>query len=263
MQIAAARNKTLRLSLLVSFATLAVSLLTATGAGARSSTNASARVSGITVYAAASLTDVFPQIDAGPKYSFGASSTLAAQITQGAPADVFASANTTLPDQLFAKGLVQKPVVFTRNRLVLVVPTSNPAGIQSIYDLKKPGIKLVIAAAAVPVGTYTLQVLKQMGLTSVLSNVVSRESDVRSVLSKVALGEADAGFVYSTDARTVPGKVAVLKVPAWAQPKVTYSMAIVSSSSNKTAAQQYINEVMSKAGQKKMLAAGFLAIPKK
>jgi molybdate transport system substrate-binding protein len=262
MHIAANRNKTLRLSLLVAFATLAVSLLTAAGATARSSAHTGAQVSGITVYAAASLTDVFPQIDSGPKYSFGASSTLAAQITQGAPADVFASANTTLPDQLYGKGLVQKPVIFTRNRLVLVVPTSNPAGIHSIYDLKKSGIKLVIAAAAVPVGTYTLQVLKQMGLTSVLANVVSRESDVRSVLSKVALGEADAGFVYSTDARTVPGKVTVLKVPAWAQPKVTYEMAIVSSSSNKTAAQQYINEVMSKAGQKKMLAAGFLAIPK-
>jgi len=100
---------------------------------------------------------------------------------------VFASANTTIPDQLFAKGLVQKPVVFTRNRLVLVVPTSNPAGIHSVYDLRKPGVKLVIAAPAVPVGSYTLQVLKQMGLTaSVLANVVSRESDVRSVLSKVA-----------------------------------------------------------------------------
>ena len=121
----------------------------------------------------------------------------------------------------------------------------------------------MIAATAVPVGSYTLQVLKQMGLTSVLANVVSRESDVRSVLSKVALGEADAGFVYSTDARTVPGKVKVLKIPAWAQPKVTYSMAVVSSSGNKTAAQQYIKEVLSKAGQAKMLAAGFLAMPKK
>ena len=241
---------------------LLVSLLVAGEAAAGASKHAANRVSGITVYAAASLTDVFPRIDSGPKYSFGASSTLAAQITLGAPADVFASANMTLPDQLFAKGLVQKPVVFTRNRLVLVVPTSNPAGIHSIYDLKKPGIKLVIAAAAVPVGTYTLQVLKQMGLTSVLANVVSRESDVRSVLAKVALGEADAGFVYSTDARTVPGKVTVLKVPAWAQPKVTYSMAIVSSSSKKTAAQRYINEVMSEAGQKKLLAAGFLPIPK-
>jgi molybdate transport system substrate-binding protein len=248
-----------RLSLILSALLISLSIAGAATAGA--SKHASSRVSGITVYAASSLTDVFPQIDKGPKYSFGASSTLAAQITQGAPADVFASANTTIPDQLFAKGLVQKPVIFTRNRLVLVVPTSNPAGIHSVYDLKKPGIKLVIAAPAVPVGSYTLQVLKQMALTSVLSNVVSRESDVRSVLSKVALGEADAGFVYSTDAKTVPGKVTVIKIPAWAQPKVTYEMAVVSSSSNKTAAQQFINEVLSKAGQKKMLAAGFLPLP--
>ena len=245
--------------LTVVLATLLISLLGVGGAAAGGSLTG---VSGITVYAAASLTDVFPKIDSGPKYSFGASSTLAAQITQGAPADVFASANTTIPDQLFAKGLVQKPVVFTRNRLVLVVPTSNPAGIHSVYDLRKPGVKLVIAAAAVPVGSYTLQVLKQMGLTSVLSNVVSRESDVRSVLSKVALGEADAGFVYSTDARTVPGKVAVLKIPAWAQPKVTYSMAVVSSSGNKTAARQFIKKVLGKAGQRKLLAAGFLPLPR-
>jgi molybdate transport system substrate-binding protein len=239
-------------------ALLAVAFVTAAGAEARPG------VSGITVYAASSLTDVFPKIDAGPRYSFGASSTLAAQITQGAPADVFASANTTIPDQLFAKGLVQKPVIFTRNRLVLVVPVSNPAGIHSVYDLRKPGTKLVIAASAVPVGSYTLQVLKQMGLSeSVLPNVVSRESDVRSVLAKVALGEADAGFVYSTDARTVQGKVNVLTVPAWAQPKVAYAIAIVSSSSNKAAAQRYINKILSKAGQAKMLAAGFLAIPKK
>ena len=226
-------------------------------------TAADARVTGITVYAAASLTDVFPRIDSGPKYSFGASSTLAAQITQGAPADVFASANSTIPDQLFAKKLVLKPVVFTRNRLVLAVPSSNPAGIHSVYDLKKQGVKLVIAAATVPVGSYTLQVLKQMGLTSVLANVVSRESDVRGVLAKVALGEADAGFVYSTDAKTVPGKVNVIKIPAWAQPKVTYAMAVVSSSTHKTAAKKFISEVLSKAGQKKLLAAGFLPLPRK
>jgi molybdate transport system substrate-binding protein len=257
------RFRTRRLAVLVAVGTILVSLLTTAGAAARPSERASTRVNGIKVFAAASLTDVFPQIDSEPKYSFGASSTLAAQITQGAPADVFASANTTIPDQLYAKGLVQKPVVFTRNRLVLVVPTSNPAGIHSVYDLKKPDIKLVIAAPAVPVGSYTLQVLKQMGLTSVLANVVSRESDVRSVLSKVALGEADAGFVYSTDARTVPGKVNVIKIPAWAQPKLTYGMAIIASSANKVAAQKFISEVLSKAGQKKLLAAGFLAIPKK
>jgi molybdate transport system substrate-binding protein len=245
------------------FCALLVSSLIGGGAAASATRTGAGKVSGITVYAAASLTDVFPKIDTGPKYSFGASNTLAAQITLGAPADVFASANTTIPAQLFAKGLVQKPVVFTRNRLVVVVPTSNPAGIHNVYDLRKPGVKLVIAASGVPVGSYTLQVLKQMNLTnSVLANVVSRESDVRSVLSKIALGEADAGFVYSTDAKTVPGKVTVIKVPAWAQPKVTYSMAVVSSSGNKTAAQQFINEVVSKAGQKQMLAYGFLPIPK-
>jgi molybdate transport system substrate-binding protein len=235
------------------------SLLLAGGAAASAGKSA---VTGITVYAAASLTDVFPKIDSGPKYSFAGSNTLAAQITLGAPADVFASANTTMPGQLFAKGLVQKPVVFTRNRLVLIVPTSNPAGIHSVYDLQKPGIKLVIAASAVPVGSYTLQVLRQMGLSSVLSNVVSRESDVRSVLSKVALGEADAGFVYSTDAKTVPGKVIVLKVPAWAQPKITYSMAVVTASAHRAGAQKFIAEVLSKAGQKKLLAYGFLPLPK-
>jgi molybdate transport system substrate-binding protein len=215
--------------------------------------------SGLTVYAAASLTDVFPALDSSEKYSFGGSNMLSAQITQGAPADVFASANTTLPQALYAKGLCSKPVVFTRNTLVIVVPMANPAGIKSVYDLTKSGIKLDIAGSGVPVGSYTLQVLKNMNLSAaVLKNVVSQETDVREVLAKVALGEADAGFVYSTDAKTVPGKVKVIKVPAWAQPKVQYGICVVSSSSNKTAAQTFVNLVMSKAGQAKLLAYGFL-----
>jgi molybdate transport system substrate-binding protein len=213
----------------------------------------------ITVYAAASLTDVFPAIDAGERYSFAGSNTLAAQITQGAPADVFASANMTLPKQLYAKGLCSQPVVFTRNTLVIVVPTSNPAGIHSIYDLAKPGVKLDIAGPGVPVGSYTLQILKNMNISAaVLKNVVSQETDVREVLAKVALGEADAGFVYSTDAKTVPGKVKVLKVPAWAQPKVQYGICVVSKSGDKTDAQKFINLVLSKAGQAKLLSYGFL-----
>jgi molybdate transport system substrate-binding protein len=213
----------------------------------------------LTAYAAASLTDVFPKIDSAARYSFAGSNTLAAQIQQGAPADVFASANMTLPNQLNAKGLCSKPVVFTRNTLVIVVPKSNPANIHSVYDLAKPGVKLDIAASGVPVGSYTLQVLRNMGLSAaVLKNVVSQETDVREVLSKVALGEADAGFVYSTDAKTVPGQVAVVKVPAWAQPKVQYGICIVSSSANKQDAQAFINKVISKAGQAKMLTAGFL-----
>ena len=213
----------------------------------------------LTVYAAASLTDVFPKIDPSQKYQFAGSNTLAAQITQGAPADVFASANLTLPNQLNAKGLCSTPVVFTRNTLVIVVPASNPAGIKSVYDLTKAGVKLEVAGAGVPVGSYTLQVLKNMNLSAaVLKNVVSQETDVRTVLSKIALGEADAGFVYSTDARTVPGQVTVIKVPAWAQPKVQYAMCIVSSSGDKADAQAFVNTVLSKAGQAKMLAAGFL-----
>ena len=229
----------------------ALALAAASAAGARHDAT-------ITVYAAASLTDVFPKIDPAPRYSFAGSNTLAAQIQQGAPADVFASANTTLPQQLFQKGLCSQPVVFTRNTLVLIVPRSNPAGITSAYDLQKPGIKLDVAATGVPVGSYTRQILKNMGLTSVLNNVVSNETDVREVLAKVALGEADAGFVYSTDARTVPGQVTVLTMPAWAQPKVQYGICVVSSSGDKTDAQAFVNRVLSKAGQAKLLVAGFL-----
>jgi molybdate transport system substrate-binding protein len=222
----------------------------------------------LTVYAAASLTDVFPRIDPVQRYSFGGSNTLAAQIQQGAPADVFASANMTLPNQLFTKGLCSKPVVFTRNTLVIVTPKSNPAGIRSVYDLGKSGVKLVVAGPGVPVGSYTLQILKNMGLSgAVQKNVVSQETDVREVLAKVALGEADAGFVYSTDARTVSGKVTVVKVPAWAQPKVQYGMCVVSASGNKTDARTFVNRVLSKAGQTKLLATGFLPrvkpVPKK
>jgi molybdate transport system substrate-binding protein len=213
----------------------------------------------LTVYAAASLTDVFPQIDPAPRYSFGGSNTLAAQIQQGAPADVFASANMTLPNQLYAKGLCSKPVVFTRNTLVIVAPKANPARIRSIYDLARAGVKLDIAGPGVPVGSYTLQVLKNMSLSStVLSNVVSQETDVREVLSKVALGEADAGFVYSTDAKTVSDKVLRIRVPAWAQPKVQYGICVVGSSADKAGGQAFVARVLGKAGQAKLLAAGFL-----
>jgi molybdate transport system substrate-binding protein len=239
----------MRAAALLAFCVLAL----ATAATAAARTRAA-----ITVYAAASLTDVFPRIDPAPKYSFAGSNTLAAQIQLGAPADVFASANTTLPQQLFQKGLCSQPVVFTRNTLVLIVPKSNPAGIHSVYDLAKAGVKLDVAASSVPVGSYTRQILKNMALTSVLSNIVSNETDVREVLAKVALGEADAGFVYSTDAKTLPGQVIVLTMPAWAQPKVQYGICIVKSSSNAAAAQAFVNEVLSKAGQAKLLAAGFL-----
>ena len=214
----------------------------------------------VTVYAAASLTNVFPRIAPSGRFSFGGSNALAAQIEQGAPADVFASADTKLPARLHAKGLVGKPVVFTHNALVVIVPRSNPAHVRSGADLARAGVKVDVAAAGVPVGNYTRTVLQRLRLTKVLRNVVSEETDVRAVLAKVALGEADAGFVYATDAKTVAGKVKVLQLPARAQPKVAYALAVVSRSRNKAAAEAFVRSVLSKAGQAKLAAAGFLPL---
>jgi molybdate transport system substrate-binding protein len=216
----------------------------------------------IRVLAAASLTNVFPQIDRTPRFSFAGSDALAGQIRLGAPADVFASANTSLPNALYAQGLVEKPAVFTTNKLVLVVPTANPAGITSVFDLRKQGVKLVVGTPTVPIGAYTRTILKNLALADVLSNTVSQETDVRSILTKVSLGEADAGFVYVTDAKTVAGKVTVIKLPAWAQPPVRYGIAVVKRTQDRAAAVAFINKVLAKAGQAKLRAAGFGAVKK-
>ena len=218
----------------------------------------------ITVFAAASLTNVLPQIDSAQRYSFAGSNTLAAQIEQGAPADVFASADMALPRKLYDESLCSKPVVFTRNRLVIVVPRSNPARLRSIHDLGRKGVKLVVAGPGVPVGRYTLQLLKKMKLAAkVLRNVVSRETDVRDVLAKVALGEADAGLVYSTDANVNPARLRVIKVPARAQPAIQYGICVVAGSGSKADAQAFLRKVLSKAGQTRLAAAGFLPRVKK
>jgi len=234
---------------------LALVLIVAATAGGTAS--AAGHVT-LTVYAASSLTDVLPKVDPSERYSFGGSNTLAAQITQGAPADVFASANLALPEQLYAKGLVTRPYVLTHNTLVLIVPRANPARIHSVTDLRKPDVKIVVAGPAVPVGSYTLQVLKTMRMTDVLDNVVSRESDVRDVLAKIALGEADAGFVYATDARTVSRKVTVLRLPVWAQPNVAYGIAVVTASKQRAAAAAYLKMLLGKRAQTTFRAYGFL-----
>ena len=211
-------------------------LLAASGALARSGRT----TAGITVFAGSSMTTVLPQIDPGNTYSFGSSTTLGTQIKNGAPADVLMSANTTVPASLFAAGVVEKPVNFTRNTLAVVVPKSNPAGIKSIYDLTKPGIKIDEAASSVPVGSYTVQVLTQMGLnTQIQANVVSKETSDAGVVAKVALGQVDAGFVYLSDYVIDPTHLTLIKVPAWAQPKITYAMAIVTKSPNQAAAQAW------------------------
>jgi molybdate transport system substrate-binding protein len=213
----------------------------------------------ITVLAAASLTDVFPKIDKHPRYSFSGSNALAAQIQQGAPADVFASANMTLPRGLHDKRLCSKPVAFTRNRLVAIVPTRNRAKIRRIADLTRKGVKIVIAQPGVPVGTYTVQVLQALHrYDRVMANVVSKETDVREVLAKIVLDEADAGFVYATDARAVRGDVKVITIPKSAEPGIKYGMCVVTGSPHLTEARAFVKKVLSKKGQKKLRAFGFL-----
>jgi molybdate transport system substrate-binding protein len=240
--------------------TLATVLLAASVVASFASAN-SRTTPQLTVFAAASLTNVFPKIDPHERYSFAGSNMLAAQIQQGLPADVLASANTSLPWQLHRQGWVTRPVVFTSNRLVVVVSHGNPQHIASVGGLEKPGLRIVMAAAGVPVGDYTRKVLKRLGLSDLVAKAVSQETDVREVLAKVVLGEADAGFVYATDAKTVKGQVSLLGIPSSAQPQVLYAAAAVKSSSHLQAAKAWVKRLLSKRAQRKLRAAGFLRIP--
>jgi molybdate transport system substrate-binding protein len=229
------------------FALVALALPSATGAGGS-----------FTVFAASSLTDVFPKIDPSPRYSFAGSDQLALQIRQGAPADVYAAASPKYPQLLYHDDLVLKPVTFATNKLIVIVPRSNPAQIDSVYDLRRSGVKVVIGDRGVPIGAYTRQLLDALGITdAVMRNVVSQETDVKGIVSKVALGEADAGFVYVTDARAVASKVSKIQLPGWAQPSVRYQIAIVSSTPRKVGARAFIRKVTSRRGRLLLKRAGF------
>lgn len=223
-------------------------------AGCGSSAGSSA---GVTVFAASSLADVLPQVDADATYSFAGSNTLAAQIRQGAPADVFAAASPKLPQELHAAGLVRQPLVFAHNALVLIVPRANRAGIHGVGGLDRRGVKLVVAAEGVPAGDYTRAVLAKLGESALIGRAVSQESDVRSVLSKVALGEADAGFVYASDAKAAGTKVTAIALPPRAQPQVAYEVAVVVGG-HEQEAEAFVDELRGEQGQKALHDAGFL-----
>jgi molybdate transport system substrate-binding protein len=212
----------------------------------------------INVFAAASLTEVFPMIDPAPTYNFAGSDELATQIREGAPADVYAAASSEYPHELFDEGLVEEPVTFASNRLVIIVPTDNPAGIEEVGDVAKQGTKLVVAAEGVPVGDYTREVLDSLGLDEALDNVASQEEDVKGVVGKVALGEADAGFVYATDAAVATEDVTVIELPEGSQPPIEYQIAVVSISENREAAQAFVDEVTGPDGRARLEAAGFV-----
>ncbi len=212
----------------------------------------------LTVYAAASLTEVFPTIDSTARYAFAGSDQLATQIREGAPVDVYAAASSKYPQELYEEGLVERPVTFASNRLVLIVPKDNPAGIEKIADVARPETKLVIAAEGVPVGDYTREVLDKLQLRDALENVVSNEEDVKGVVAKVALGEAEAGFVYATDAAPAGDKLSVIELPKGSQPPIEYQIAVATRAEDRRAAEAFVQKVLGPEGRMALESAGFL-----
>lgn len=213
----------------------------------------------LNVYAASSLRDAFPAITGAPSYNFGGSDTLQAQIERGAPADVFASASPAEARALFKQGRCSRPVTFATNVLVIIVPKGNPGHVRSVYSLRSGGRRLAIGTSGVPVGDYTRRLLRRLHLSAVLrSNTVSQEPDVASIVAKVALRSADAGFVYRTDGRAAKGRVAIVRVPGWAQPPVRYGIcAVRRSGADTTGARRFIARVRSTAGRQVLGRFGF------
>jgi molybdate transport system substrate-binding protein len=254
------------------FLTLAFALLAcSTTAGARA-----ADPGKITVYAAASLREAFDA--AAPAFTkatgvavtfnYGGSDTLATQIAQGAPADVFASANETQMKKTADAGLLAgAPVTFARNRLVTIVPKANPGNVKTIGDLARPGVKVVLAAANVPVGKYARaafdKLAGQNGLpadfaAAVEKNVSSNELDVKAVATKITLGEGDAGVVYVTDVTpSVAASVNVIAFPPGDAPEATYPIAALKAAPNAAGAQAFVTFVLHD-GQAFLKARGFL-----
>lgn len=210
------------------------------------------------VLAAASLTEVLPRIESDAHYSFAGSNQLAQQIRLGAPFDVFLSASRTYTQDLHRDGLARRPVAFATNSLVIVVPRSNPQRIRSVYDLaKRPKLRLVVAGSKVPIGLYTREVLKRLGLLRMLRKAVSLEPDVKGIVGKVALGEADAGFVYRTDVRPVAKKVKAIALPPKSQPTVVYEAALAAEPESLEVAQAFLIALLAPDGRRELRAAGF------
>ena len=212
-----------------------------------------------TVYAATSLTQVLPRIVPDARFSFGGSDTLVLQIERGAPADLLLAASPKYPQQLFAAGRCEKPVVFATNRLVLIVRKGDPQRIGSVDGLRRGGLRLAVGSPSVPIGAYTRDVLGRLDLTSVLErNTISREENVGQVVSQVALGGADAGFVYVTDAKAQASRLEAIEIPPRAQPTVEYQGCIVRREDADTeGAREVLEALASDVGQAELTEAGF------
>ena len=228
----------------------------------------------LNVFGAASLTAAFGEIKtkfeaANPNvtvtYNFAGSNTLATQITNGAPADVFASADTNNMQKV--NTLVNTPQTFARNNVVVIIPAKNPGNIKTLHDLANKGVKIAVAGPSVPVGNYTLEVLSKMGQSSeygpayesaVKANFVTQETSVSGVVQKVELGEVDAGYVYVSDAFTAGSKVSSMTIPDQYNIVADYPIATVKDSTHLTQAEAFVQYVLSPDGQAILVQYHFL-----
>jgi molybdate transport system substrate-binding protein len=235
----------------------------AAGTKGGGSDSAAALHGNVTVLAAASLTESFhilaTQFEAAHpgvtvRLSFGASSALAQQIRAGAPADVFASAAPENMQQVISAGDASSSSNFASNVMEIAVPPSNPAGIQQVADLAKPGVKVALCQHQVPCGAAAHTVFSHAGITV---TPVTEEADVKSTLTKVETNEVDAGVVYVTDVRAAGSKVTGIEIPASVNASTTYPIAALGKAANSTAAKAFVDYVLSGAGQAVLLAAGF------
>jgi len=217
----------------------------------------------VNVFAAASLKGAFTTLGQqfetahpGTKvvFNFGPSSGLATQISSGAPADVFASASTKNMDQVVKAGAATSPTAFARNVMEIAVPPQNPANITRLSDLAKPAVKVAVCQKAVPCGVTAAKVFTKAGLTL---TPVTQEVDVKSVLSKVTLGEVDAGVVYVTDVQAAGAKVRGIKIPAEVNASTTYPIATLAKAPNKATAQAFTDYVLSADGARVLTSDGF------
>lgn len=243
-------------------AVLLLGSVAACGSGSSDSSSGSGTT--LTVYAASSLTDTFTELgtrfeaahkEVKVRFSFGGSSDLVAQIQQGAPADVFASADTATMDKaVSAKAVEGKPKSFASNTLEIAVPADNPAHVSSLKDLTKPGTKVVLCAAEVPCGAAAHKVEQASKLTI---TPVSEEQAVTDVLTKVESGEADAGLVYVTDVKAAGSKVKGVTFPQAKAAVNTYPIATLAKSKNAQLAKDFVTLVTGAEGQSVLADAGF------
>jgi len=217
----------------------------------------------LVVFAAASLGPAFEEYGgefegADVKFSFAGSDDLAAQIRQGVSPDVYAAANTSLPDDLYEDDLLEKPTTFVTNKLVIGVPEGSD--IDDVTDLEEPGVEIAIGDEEVPVGIYTREVLKALGPDAekaILANVASSEPDVAGIVGKLTQGAVDAGFIYRSDVDAADGRIEEVPIPAKASPDVAYGIAVTIDAAQPELAQQFVDGVVSGDGQQILLDSGF------